>query len=306
MENIVVVGSLNMDLVVRVTHMPDAGETIFGHDFIEAPGGKGANQAVAAARLGGRVTMIGRVGTDPYGIALLDNIRKEGIDTSYIQIDKEVCTGVALITVDSIGQNSIVVVSSANMRLLPDEMENALERIEEMSILLLQLESPLECVLRAARIAKNRGATVILNPSPVGRLPKEIFQLVDVLVPNEIEASKLTNLPVGSLDEAEAAAFHLLELGVESVIVTLARQGVLVVRKGLTKHLRGYPVTVMDTTAAGDAFTGGLAAGLSEGLTMIDAARLGNAAAAIAVTRMGAQPSLPHRLEVNNFLGIKE
>ncbi len=220
-------------------------------------------------------------------------------------MDEDASSGIALITVDESGQNSIVVVSGANMQLLPDVMEYDLNKIEQISVLLLQLESPLECVERAARIARNRGAKVILNPSPVGRLPKDFLQLVDILVPNEIEASQITNLPISNLEEAEIAARHLIEMGVDGIVLTLGRQGALIVRKDLeAKHLRGHPVEVVDTTAAGDAFIGGLGAGLCEGLTLIDAARLGNAAAALTVTQMGAQPSLPHRTEVNHLLGM--
>jgi ribokinase len=306
MENIVVVGSLNMDLVVRVAHMPLAGETIFGHDFATIPGGKGANQAIAAARLGGKVTMIGRIGSDTFGETLIKNLKKEGVDTSFMQVDKDASSGIALITVDKSGQNSIVVVSGANMRLLPDVMEYTLDKIDQFSLLLLQLESPLECVERAARIARNRGAKVILNPSPVGRLPEEFLKLIDILVPNDIEASQITNLPISNLEEAEVAARHLIRMGVGAVVLTLGKQGVLVVRKDIEPfHLRGHPVEVVDTTAAGDAFIGGLGVGLSEGLTLFDASRLGNAAAALTVTRMGAQPSLPYRKDVNTILGME-
>jgi ribokinase len=223
-----------------------------------------------------------------------------------MQVDKEASSGIALITVDKSGQNSIVVVSGANMRLLPDVMEYTLDKVDQFSLLLLQLETPLECVERAARIARNRGARVILNPSPVGRLPQEFLQLVDILVPNDLEAAQITNLPVGNVEEAETAARHLIEMGVGAVVLTLGKQGVIIVRKDMESiHLRGHPVEVVDTTAAGDAFIGGLGVGLSEGLSLHDAARLGNASAALTVTRMGAQPSLPYRKEVNHLLGIE-
>ncbi len=305
MDNIIVVGSLNMDLVVRTAHMPAVGETIFGQDFISNPGGKGANQAIAASRLGGKVTMIGRVGTDNYGETLIDRLKKEKIDTSFIQKDKDAATGIALITVDKSGQNTIVVVSGANMRLLPDQMEDALAQKTQMSVMILQLELPLECVERAARIAKNRGAKVILNPSPVSRFPKEFLHLIDILVPNEIEANQLTSMPVSNMDQAEAAGRHLVKMGVGSVVVTLGKKGAIVVRSDLeTFHLHGHSVQVLDTTAAGDAFVGGLAVGLAEGLTLIDAARYGNAAAALTVTHLGAQGSLPYRSQVEKFAGI--
>ena len=305
MENIIVVGSLNMDLVVRTPHMPAVGETIFGQDFISNPGGKGANQAIAAARLGGKVTMIGRVGIDNYGEVMIDRLRKEKIDTAFIQKDKDVSTGIALITVDKSGQNTIVVVSGANMRLLPDQMEEALVKKNQMSVMLLQLESPLECVERAARIAKNRGAKVILNPSPVSRFPREFLHLIDILVPNEIEANQLTGLPVSTIEQAEAAGRELVKMGVGSVVITLGKKGAVVIRRDLeTFHLHGHAVQVLDTTAAGDAFTGGLAVGLAEKLTLIDAARYGNAAAALTVTHLGAQSSLPYRSQVEKFVGI--
>jgi ribokinase len=191
------------------------------------------------------------------------------------------------------------------MRLLPDEMEEALISINPMSVLLLQLESPLECVERAARIAKNRGARVILNPSPASHLPKSFMNLIDILVPNELEASQLAGQSITNIEQAESAGRQLINMGVGSVVITLGKQGAVIIRNDLeASYLHGHAVQVLDTTAAGDAFIGGLAVGLSEGLTLVDAARYGNAAAALTVTHIGAQPSLPRRENVEKFLGI--
>ena len=305
MGNIIVVGSLNMDLVVRVSKMPRIGETIFGKEFLANPGGKGANQAIAAARLGGKVTMIGRVGCDSFGETLLNNLNVEGIDTSLMQFDKEIPTGIASIMVDKNGQNSIIVVSGANMRLLPDQVEVALEKISQISVMLLQLETPLETIKRAAIIARKHNATVILNPSPVNQLSGEVLNWVDILVPNEIEASQLTNQTLNNLIETEAAAHQLIQRGAKSIVVTLGEKGVLIVNNDSEViHLEGHRVDPVDSTAAGDAFIGGLAVGLTEGFSLTEASKLGNAAGALTVTRPGAQSSLPNRHEVNEFLSL--
>jgi ribokinase len=307
MDKIVVVGSLNMDLVVRVVRIPNPGETILGQDFLTIPGGKGANQAVAAARMGGNVTMVGCVGRDSFGDTLVDNLSKEGIDVSHIQQNNQTATGVASITVDEKGQNSIVVTSGANMKITPLQIENAFQKIDDISIVVLQLETPVACVGKAIEIAKARKALVLLNPSPVTAIPENLYPMIDVLVPNEIELAQLTDNPSRCLQETSANAQKLISRGVKSIIVTLGRQGVLVVGENLKiTHLQGHEVLVVDTTAAGDAFMGGLAVGLAEGLLLPEAACLGNATAALSVTRMGAQPSLPHRKEVEDFLALAQ
>lgn len=304
MAKIIVVGSLNMDLVVRSAHLPAPGETILGGEFITVPGGKGANQAVAAARLGSQVTMVGRVGQDDFGLTLRQNLVREGIDVSHLETDPDASTGVALITVDQSGQNTIVVASGANMRLTPAEVERAFAQLTSFDMVVLQLESPLECVGTAARLGHQHGARVILNPAPARPLPASLLAMVDVLVPNETETGILTGFSIGRPAEVEIAGQQLLNLGVGGVVITLGGRGALAIpaRKEPAFYLPAYPVKAVDTTAAGDAFIGGLATGLGEGLPLPEAVRLGNAAGAISVTRLGAQPSLPSRSEVTQFL----
>jgi len=299
---VTVVGSLNMDLVVRAPRIPQPGETIIGGDFRQVPGGKGANQAVAAARLGARVSMVGRLGRDAFGQALLEGLAGDGVDHTFVIRDEEAATGVALIVVDDGGQNSIVVASGANARLSVGDVEAAQAAIVEADVLLLQLESPLEAVFRTAEMAHARGVTVVLNPAPARSLPASLLAMVDVLIPNESETALLTEMPVTDRVQAEAAAAALLEMGVGAVILTLGERGALLAQpKGVT-HVPPFEVAPVDTTAAGDAFVGGLATALAEGKSLARAVRWGNAAGALAVTRAGAQPSLPTRGAVTRLL----
>ncbi len=302
--NIAVVGSLNMDLVVRSPRIPQPGETIIGSDFQTVSGGKGANQAVAAARLGGQVFMIGRVGTDTFAQTMLHNLRAAGVDHTFVTQDPAAATGVALITVDQAGQNTIVVAAGANMRLTPADVEAAAAVIAGAKVLLLQLEIPLETVTRAAEIARAHGVKVILNPAPVPAhpLPEKLLTLVDFIIPNETETSQLTGLPVGSQGEAEAAALALCKLGVGTVILTLGARGALLANTTETKLCPAFKVTPLDTTAAGDAFMGGFGVALAEGRPLVEAMRWGCAAGALAATRLGAQSSLPARAEVEQML----
>ncbi len=292
---IVVVGSLNMDLVVRSPRIPKPGETIIGHALHMVPGGKGANQAVAAARVGAQVAMVGRVGGDAFAQPLLANLAANRVDHTWVARDADAATGVALIEVDDAGQNSIVVVSGANARLRPADVEAAEAAIAAAQALLLQLESPLDTVLRAAQLARAGGVTVILNPAPARALPTELLQAVDVLIPNESETALLTGLPVDSLAEAATAAQALLAGGVSTVVLTLGERGALLAQPEGWAHFPAFPVTPVDTTAAGDAFVGGFAVALAEGRSLADAVRWGNAAGALATTQLGAQPSLPDR-----------
>jgi ribokinase len=295
--HIVGVGSLNMDLVVRAPRHPIPGETILGSDFRTFPGGKGANQAVAAARSGGIVSMIGRVGEDDFGTALLHNLAGNGVNAKHVQRDAGDATGVALITVSESGQNTIVVASGANWRVSPADIVAAAGEFEHAGVLLLQLETPVPAVTRAAEEAHRRGVRVVLNPAPARSLEESLLRLVDVLTPNQSELALLT----GESDP-EAGAVRLKEMGVRNVIVTLGEQGVLVVDEAGASHIPRHEVQVVDTTAAGDAFVGAFAVALSGGRTLVEAARWGNAAAALSVTRAGAQPSLPTRAEVEKFL----
>lgn len=303
MARITVVGSLNMDLVTRAHKIPAPGETVIGGDLATFPGGKGANQAVAAARLGAAVAMVGRVGSDAFGAQLVDTLQADGIDTRYVLPTADTASGVALIVVDDDGQNSIVVASGANGRVTPQDVAQAEAAIAQADVLLLQLEVPLDAVLHAARIAAARNVRIILNPAPARPLPDDLLRLVDVLIPNESETATLTGLPVGTQAEQRDAAARLLQAGVGSVILTLGERGCLLMQDGDARHFPAVPVAqVVDTTAAGDAFVGGLATALAQGRPVEEAIAWGSAAGALAVTRKGAQPSLPTLAELQRLL----
>jgi ribokinase len=300
--SIAVVGSLNMDLVIRSPRIPGPGETIIGGEFLMAPGGKGANQAVAAARLGARVSMVGRVGQDAFGAALLESLTADGVDRAHVARDEKAATGVALIVVDDAGENSIVVSSGANMRLSPADLEAASSVIAAANVLILQLEVPLETVIRSAELARAHGVKVALNPAPARPLPAELAGMVDVLVPNESEAAILTGQPVQPQAGAASAAEALLRSGVGTVILTLGDRGALLARGGKAQLCPAFTVEPVDTTAAGDAFVAGLSVALAEGKGYGEAVRWGNAAGALATTKLGAQPSLPHRPSLERLL----
>jgi ribokinase len=299
---VTVVGSLNMDLVARAPRIPQPGETIIGRDFRNVPGGKGANQAVAAARLGAEVSMVGRVGEDGFAEPLLENLAADGVDHTYVTRDGEAATGVALIVVDDAGENSIVVASGANARFSPADVEAAEGAVAKADVVLLQLESPLETVTRAAEVAHAHDVPVILNPAPAQQLPDTLLSLVDVLIPNESETALLSEMPVDDREEAEAAAAALLALGVGTVILTLGERGALLAQAEGATLVPAFSVDAVDTTAAGDAFVGGFAVALAEGRRHLEAVQWGNAAGALATTRMGAQLSLPTREAVEQLL----
>lgn len=299
---IVVVGSLNMDLVTEAPKIPAPGETVIGGDLCTVPGGKGANQAVAAARLGAHAAMVGRLGNDVFAARLRDNLAAEGVDLTHVQ-ETAVASGVALIVVDAQGQNSIVVAPGANARLAPADVQAAESVIAAADVILLQLEVPLESVLRAAQLAHEAGVTVVLNPAPAHPLPDGLLALVDILIPNETETASLSGLPVDSTEAIEAAAARLRERGVAAVVLTLGARGALLAEKSGTHHFPAFAVDrVVDTTAAGDAFVAALATSVAEGRPFREAVVWGNAAGALAVTRHGAQPSLPRREEVEALL----
>jgi ribokinase len=297
---IVVVGSLNMDLVVRTSRHPQPGETLLGSDFKTFPGGKGANQAVAAARLGGKVRMIGRVGADAFGQDLVANLVRDGVDARYVRVTPDSASGVALITLDADGQNTIVVASGANGLLTPQDIHDSAEAFSGAAAVLLQLETPLDTVAAAISMARDLGVRVVLNPAPARTLPEELLKQVDFLVPNQSELALLTGL-----QGIDMAAVAMLDLVGEAVIVTLGGDGVLIaLKKHRRVHIPAHAVTVVDTVAAGDAFVGAFGVALAEGRDARQASTFGNAAGALAVTRSGAQPSLPARLEVDRFLGV--
>lgn len=299
---ITVVGSLNMDLIARAARIPQPGETVLGGDFHTAPGGKGANQAVAAARLGAQVSMVGRIGDDSFGASLLENLDAASVDHTCVIQDADAATGVALIMVGQDGENSIIVASGANMCLSPSDVETAEAAIANADVLLMQLEVPLDTVIKAAQMARARGVTVVLNPAPAQELPTALLSLVDVLVPNESETALLTEMPVSGRSELEAAAMALSESGVDTVILTLGARGSLLAEPGGIELLPAFEVTPVDTTAAGDAFVGGFGVALAEGQSLREAGRWGNAAGALAATKLGAQPSLPTRQPLEHLL----
>jgi ribokinase len=302
---IVVVGSVNVDLVVRVATLPRPGETVLGGRFASVHGGKGANQAVAAARAGGHTTFVARVGDDSMGRAAVEAFQAEGIETDFITVTPECPTGVALILVDAAGENSIAVAGGANDRLSSDDIERARPAIETADVVLLQLEVPFEAVAHAVSIARAAGTRVILNPAPACPLPATLLAGVDILTPNETEAESLAargpdTAPSGA--DAETLAGALLGLGPRAVVVTLGAAGALVAVAADRTYVPAFPVEPRDTVAAGDVFNGCLAVRLAEGLDLVAATRFAGAAAAISVTREGAQASAPHRGEVEAFL----
>ena len=297
--NIVVVGSLNMDLVMRAPRLPDPGETVLGGSFDRFPGGKGANQAVAAARLGAEVAMVGRVGNDPFGEALRRSLEDNGVDHSAVLTDDEHDTGVGMVLVDYTGNNSILVASGANMALTPADVDAAEWIIAGADVVILQLEVPEETVARAAELGRGHGALVILNPAPAMPLSQDLLKSVDLLIPNEDEATTLTGMPVGDKEEARAAARALRDIGAETVILTMGGRGALLSDVTGTDLLPALnEVEPVDTTAAGDAFVGGMAVALGEGKALLEAVGWANIVGGLATMKPGAQPSLPTRQEV--------
>ena len=297
---IVVVGSLNMDLVGCAPRLPVVGETITGHTFFDAPGGKGANQAYAAAKLGGRVSMVGRVGSDDFGRRMRSNLELAGCDASGVLALQDCPSGIALIFVADDGHNSIMVLPGANGRLSEVDIEGSRDQFEGAAYVLIQLEIPLHTVVAVARAARRTGAQVILDPAPAQPLAGELLSLVDVLTPNETEAAILAGLPPRRLAPVQAFDIgrQLRRRGARIVIVKLGDQGCVLVSDGEPRHLPAPKVQAVDTTAAGDVFNAGLAVGLSEGMDLSAACQFANRAAAVSVTRRGAQPAAPSRAEV--------
>ncbi len=299
--DVLVIGSLNADLVVRAPRFPQPGETIGGDDLLTIPGGKGANQAVAAARQGASVSMLGRVGKDGFSNFLLDNLTNNHVDISNIRRD-DASTGTAIIVVDANGQNSIVLSAGANGKVSTADVDRASDL--NPKLILLQLEIPIPTVLHAAQAAKANGACVILNPAPAQSLPDDLIRLADFIIPNETELSLLTGIEVKDIASAETAAKALLKRGADNVIVTLGSKGALIVTSTQVTHIDTYKIDVVDTTAAGDAFIGGFAVSLLRGLDLKDAVRHANACGALAATKFGAQPSLPTKEEVETFMSL--
>jgi len=286
-----------MDLVVRVHHAPAPGETVLGGNVETFPGGKGANQAVAASRMGAEVTMVGRVGNDDFGNTLIQSLVEDKIKTNHVIKDPVASSGVAMIAVAENGENIIVVASGANMAVSIEDVQKAHELMRETDLLLVQLECPLEVVSAAIDLANAHQVPVVLNPAPAQPLEKSLLAKVDVLTPNENELMLLS----GETD-LDSSLRVLREWGVKSLVVTLGANGARVVSDEVDEHIPAYPVTAVDTTAAGDAFNGALAVALAEGKPLLEAVRYGTAAGALATTRMGAQPSLPTRNAVEALI----
>lgn len=299
---IVVVGSSNTDMIVKVPRIPRPGETILGGRFSTAAGGKGANQAVAAARSGASVTFIARVGDDALGRQTLRTLKDEGIDLDYVRIDSVESSGVALILVDESGENSIAVASGANARLSPDDVGAAEGVIRDVDILLMQLETPIATVAAAAGIAERAGVKVIVNPAPACHLDDAFLETVSVITPNESELELLTGIPALDPGSVDRGALTLLNKGLDAVIVTMGSKGAYLKTQNEAMIIPAFPVEAVDTTAAGDVFNGALSVALAEGQSWANAIRYANAAAAISVTRLGAQPSVPRREDILRML----
>ncbi len=288
-----------MDMVVKTDHIPAPGETVLSGSFFMNPGGKGANQAVAIARLGGEVSFISKMGNDVFGKQFSQLFSDEGIDTRYIVSDDNLPSGVALITVDKTGENSIVVASGANANLKPEDIgEDACKKIADASILLMQLEIPMETVAFAARHASSHGVKVILNPAPVNTLTTELLSHIDIITPNRMEAEMISGIPVVDIDSSKQAAKAICDKGVNSVVVTMGALGSVIYHNENFFVVPAQAVEAVDTTAAGDVFNGALAVALSEGKELPAAVDFANRAAAISVTRLGAQQSIPYRNEL--------
>jgi ribokinase len=297
---IVIAGSSNTDMVIKTKRIPAPGETVLGGTFFMSGGGKGANQAVAATRAGGNVAFICKTGDDIFGKQAVQLFKEEGINTNFILTDRDHPSGIALITVDENGENCIVVASGANATLQPGDLEQLLTVLGQTNILLMQLEIPLVTVEYLANVASSKNVKVILNPAPACDLSPELFKKLYIITPNEKEAEQLTGIKVTDLSSAEIAARALQSKGVEIVIITLGAQGALILYENDVAHIEGYKVDAVDTTAAGDVFNGALVVALSEGRHIHEAVIFACKAAAISVTRLGAQASAPYKSEVES------
>jgi ribokinase len=299
-NKILVVGSSNTDMVIKTHHFPSPGETILGGRFLMNAGGKGANQAVAAARLGGVVTFVGKIGNDIFGKQAVQQLEDEGINVNFVAVDPANPSGVALITVDQKGENSIVVASGSNGTLSPADFDKASDELGESGFVLMQLEIPIPTVEHIARIAALKQKKVILNPAPAAELSDELLRNIYLITPNETEAEILTGVKVTDEQSAMKAASALHEKGVEIVIITMGAAGAFLLENGNSQLIKAPKVDAVDTTAAGDTFNGALVVALSEGKTMPESIVFANKAAAISVTRIGAQSSVPSRNEIKD------
>ncbi len=300
---ILVIGSFMMDVIVRTPRAPQNGETIIGKNFSQLPGGKGANQAVAAARLGGKVIMAGKVGTDEFGKRALSTLQKENVDIQYMQQDRKHPTGIGFITLEENGNNRIIVVPGANMNFNVHDLDTIKSLIRNAEIIVLQLEMDLEMIEQAVSYAASFEVPVILNPAPAQYLSDSVLRKITYLTPNETEAEILTGVKINSLQDAEEAGRILIEKGVKNVIITLAEKGSLIVTEKEICHIPGYHVDLVDSVAAGDSFNGALAVGITEGKPLQEVVKFANAVGALTVTKEGAIPSLPSYDDVKDFMG---
>ncbi len=298
-----VVGSCNMDIYATTEHLPEPGETVIGYNYIMTMGGKGANQAVAAGKLGGDVTMVGRVGCDAFGKQMVETLNSYGINTDHIHCDDGAGSGMALIVVDKHPENVIVVIPGTNMRITPQDVRAADQQLRQSAVLLMQLEIPLEAIDAAIQTAHQGGCFCILNPAPARQLPPSILQNIDLLTPNQNEAKLLTGIPADTIEGAQKAGEALLQMGVPAVIITLGSSGCLLVQKDGSKHIPAFSIPdAIDPSGAGDAFMGGLAIALAEGKALEQAARVGNASGALSTRKQGAMPAMVSRQELDAFL----
>ncbi|MDY6803560.1 MAG: ribokinase [Cyanobacteriota bacterium] len=301
--SVVIFGSINMDLAIATPRLPLPGETITGSNFLSAPGGKGANQAVAASRLGVNTQMVGRVGADGFGEKLLESLATAGVETRGVSISDRSSSGIAVIAVGGSGENSIIVVPGANGDIDETDSDRLKDLLPGKTALLLQLEIPLEAVISAAKAAKEIGVKVILDPAPFREdIPADLYKLIDIITPNEIEASQLVGFRVNNPETAKKAAQELRRRGVEVAIVKLGARGVICVCENQTLFIPGFPVDAVDTVAAGDAFNGGLAAAIDRGLSLREAVKWGAAAGALCATKSGAQSAMPDKETFEDFL----
>ncbi|HTE28551.1 ribokinase [Flavitalea sp.] len=305
-RNILIVGSSNTDMVIKAGHLPVPGETILGGTFLMNPGGKGANAAVSAARLGANVVFICKTGNDVFGHQSIAIFKDAGIDVSHIVTDADNPSGVALITVDRDGENCIVVASGANATLSPGDLTGIEDLVASSAAVLMQLEIPLSTVQYVAALAFQKGVKVILNPAPACEIPDELLRYVSIITPNKTEAEMLTGIKVFDLQSAKSAAAALSSKGIATVIITMGSMGALVLHDNVYDHIPAVPVDSIDTTAAGDVFNGALAVALSEDKDIIQATRFACMAAAISVTKLGAQASAPSKQELEAFIAVLE
>jgi ribokinase len=302
-KKIIVVGSANMDMVATVARFPEPGETVFGHQFAMYPGGKGANQAVCCAKLGAETYFIGKMGQDVLRDRLVHNMSQAGVQLQGLLSDENAATGIALITIDAKGENEIVVVSGSNMKLSAADVASQGQLFHPDSVVLAQLEIPMETVVHAAELAKAAGALFILNPAPAQVLPPKLLSLIDYITPNRIELELLAGLTIGEDEQkVRAAADRLISQGVQNVLVTLGKTGAMWVNADGAQTFTGRKVTAVDTTAAGDAFNGAFAMALSQGEAVAQAIVFANQVAAFSVTRMGAQSSMPTLAEIKPWI----